>query len=711
MTHATHLFYGHWMQRRMVVLAVPVLMFAFVGATGEAAAAPLLRIEVLSNRADLISGGDALVRVTVPSHAGSVRVDLGGQDVTPALRAQPDGSLLGVVEGLSLGENTLTAVQQFGGTSRITITNHAVGGPIFSGPQVSPWVCGTERAGLGPALDAQCNAPTKYSFVYRNAATGQFAPYDPASPPAPGLVASTTTDQGRTVPYVVRMERGTADRGIYDIAVLYDPAANTPTGWNHKLLVPFGGGAAPHHSQDLPMPILEDSLLSRGYMIATSGLNVQGQNANGTVSAEAVMMFKERIAERYGAIRYTIGAGCSGGAIQQHLIAATYPGLLNGIQPNCSYADIVSTGTEVVDCHLLLNYFTATSPALWPNLAQRALVDGHREFTDCVAWNLAFAPVNDPSRAANCNLPASVVYHPVTNPEGVRCTIADYQIAIWGERPDGFAKIPVGNIGVQYGLNAVNAGQITPAQFVDLNAKIGSKTIDWQFQPQRTLGDTGAPGIAYRAGQIADARQLATVPIIDLRGYHEVQEIHTSFHSYKMRAKLDRDNSGHANQIIWTFPPSPSILPPPEIALRSLLLMDKWLAGIEADTSLKPLSAKVIAHKPVEAVDACWIGGAQVVDLARCSATYPPFADARIAAGAPLTDDVPQCQLRSPQRTDYKVTFSNAEWATLKAAFPFGVCDWRLPGVAARASIPWLTFAGGPGGAPLGEAPVSYPRF
>ena len=31
-----------------------------------AAAAPVPRIEVLSNRADLVSGGDALVRVTVP---------------------------------------------------------------------------------------------------------------------------------------------------------------------------------------------------------------------------------------------------------------------------------------------------------------------------------------------------------------------------------------------------------------------------------------------------------------------------------------------------------------------------------------------------------------------------------------------------------------------------------------------------------------------
>jgi hypothetical protein len=698
------------MRRCMVVLAALILPVAFLGA-GQASATTRLAIEVVSNRADLISGGDALVRVLAPGNFGAVKVEVGDRDVTSAFHAQPDGSLLGLVDGLTVGQNTVTATRAFGGMSQLQITNHPIGGPIFAGPQVAPWVCGTVAAGLGPATDPQCNAPTRYVFFYRNASTGQFAPYDPAAPPPAGQVAMTTTDQGRTVPFIVRLERGTADRGIYDIAVLFDPVAGAPV-WNRKLIVPFGGGAAPHHTQDLPLPILDDSLLSRGYLVATSGLNTLGQNANLTVSAEAVLMAKERVIERYGQIRYTIGIGCSGGSIQQQVIAATYPGLLDGIQPNCSYNDELTTGNEVVDCHLLLNYFTNTSPALWPNPAQRALVDGHHDVTDCVAWNLSFAPVNDPTRATNCNLPASVVYHPVLNPAGVRCTLLDYQIAVWGPRPsDGFAKRPSGNFGIQYGLNALNAGQITPAQFIDLNAKIGSKTIDFQFQPTRTLPDAGAPRIAYHAGQVLDARQLATVPIIDLRGYHETQEIHTSFHSYQTRAKLDRDNGTHANQIIWTFPPSPTILPPPDIALKSLLLMDNWLAGIEADHSGAPLAWKVRAHKPADAVDACWINGQQTTDLTLCAATYPPFADTRIAAGSPLTDDILQCQLRSPHRTDYRVSFSDAEWSALRAAFPFGVCDWNRPGVGTQPSKTWLTFEDGPGGRPLGNPPVSHPRF
>ena len=37
----------------------------------------------------------------------------------------------------------------------------------------------------------------------------------------------------------------------------------------------------------------------------------------------------------------------------------------------------------------------------------------------------------------------------------------------------GFAGLPVDNVGVQYGLAALRAGTISPAQFVDLNAKLG----------------------------------------------------------------------------------------------------------------------------------------------------------------------------------------------------------------------------------------------
>ena len=159
--------------------------------------------------------------------------------------------------------------------------------------------------GLGPPTDAQCNTAPAISYVYKDATTGQFTTYDPANPPASAMVATTTTDQGHTVPYIVRQEFGVQDRGIYAIAML-----SAPGGWNNKLLTYFGASTAADHLQSQPSAVLDDMALSRGFMTANSSMNVNGENTNQNVSAEALMMLKEHIVETYGPIRYTIGQGC-----------------------------------------------------------------------------------------------------------------------------------------------------------------------------------------------------------------------------------------------------------------------------------------------------------------------------------------------------------------------------------------------------------------
>ena len=66
-----------------------------------------------------------------------------------------------------------------------------------------------------------------------------------------------------------------------------------------------------------------------------------------------------------------------------------------------------------------------------------------------------------------------------------------------------------------------------------------------------------------------------------------------------------------------------------------------------------------------------------------------------------------QCQLKPLSAADYAVTFTAAQWARPAG----GVPDRRLRLDEAErrraADVPWLTFAGGPGGQPLGAAPVS----
>ncbi|MEH1127117.1 DUF6351 family protein [Micromonospora sp. CPCC 206061] len=716
-----------------------------------------LQMLVLSNRADLISGGDALVEAQLPPGADASRLrvllatDDGLRNVSEAFARRANGRVLGLLERLPVGQSHLIAV--LAGTphghdaTRITITNHPNGGPVFSGPQVAPWICTTQANGLGPAQDPQCNAQPSHQFFYRRT-SGEFARYDPAAPPAD--IATTTTDQGVTVPYVFREETGTQNRGIYRIAVLSDPvrpwtAWDAQNGWNHKLFYPFGANCNTYHTQGLAQNVQIDRALSRGFMVATSSLNVLGGNCNSIVSAESVMMLKEHITERYGEIRYTFAQGLSGGSIQQHEIANAYPGLLDGIQPNASYEDMWSGAlVEVEDCHLMRRVFSTVSPNLWTDPAQRAAAQGNAvpvaptDRTACEAWDSSFGNFQDPAYTQpppGVPLPPFLqscfptpltpeqqaqLYHPATNPAGCRSTYQDFLVAVFGQRPQrlwtpaeraagfGFAKLPFDNVGVQYGLRALQAGTITPEQFVNLNENVGGVDIDHNFVPRRNVADPGAVQTAYRSSITQDAAQLDNVAIIDLRANNNLNDIHTAFHSHATRERL-RNANGHANnQIIWTFP-GPGLAPPASIADQAFLLMDRWLAAVEADRSNAPRSAKILRHKPAEAVDACFVDGVKVTDPNTCRATFPFAGDPRIAAGAPLSNDVLKCQLKPVNPRDYNVAFTAQQWTRLRQAFPRGVCDYRKPGADRVPSVPWLTYQDGPGGQPLGPAPASRP--
>ena len=124
---------------------------------------------------------------------------------------------------------------------------------------------------------------------------------------------------------------------------------------------------------------------------------------------------------------------------------------------------------------------------------------------------------------------------------------------------------------------------------------------------------------------------------------------------------------------------------------------------VEADTSADPLSVKLARHKPAEAVDACFRAGGVVQDV-MCTdpATGVPgwqyYGNPRLVAGWPFTLDHFKCQLKPLDRADYiPIAFTDAQWAQLDQAFPTGVCDYSKPPVGQQPSIPWLTFADGPG--------------
>jgi len=146
-------------------------------------------------------------------------------------------------------------------------------------------------------------------------------------------------------------------------------------------------------------------------------------------------------------------------------------------------------------------------------------------------------------------------------------------------------------------------------------------------------------------------------------------------------------------------------------SLKSFLLIDEWLSNIENDTRDVPLSQKVLDDKPAAAVDQCFIGATLTpeTDAGACAAAFPHYGDARLVAGESLADNAMACQLKPLDRASYGVTFTDAQWARLQLVFADGVCDWSKAPVGFQSSLPWLTYAGGAGGQPVGPAPESHP--
>ena len=711
---------------RSVLLTITLLL-----TTAASANAATLTVDVLSNRADLISAGDALVAVNVPPgvDAATVRVTDDGRDVTSAFARRPNGRFEGLVTGLSFGPNVLTASAPGHTSDSTTIVNHPNGGPVFSGPQVKPWVC------QATAKDTQCNQPVSYEFQYKST-DGSFKDYDRANPPSD--VATTTTDQGKTVPYIVRTETGYQDRDQYRIAVLYDPAKpftawQPQDGWNHKVLIHHGASCGIERRSAQAPDVMDDAALSRGFAVMSTALNNAGHNCNILTQAESLVMAKERIVERYGEIRYTIGTGCSGGSLTQQQVANAYPGIYQGILPACSFPDSWSTGQQLAAYNLVRQY--VENPAKWaPGVAwdpaSIAAVEGHPNHVNSIVFDTVYWTSLGVPDDGCPGVPDDQVYDAEDNPGGIRCTLADYQINLFGPRPQsiwsaperaagrGFAGIPLSDVGVQFGLEALKKGQITPAQFVDLNDKIGGLSIDATPTPQRADGgDFTTFSRAYTSGAINTANNLDRVAIIDLRG-PDHGAFHDAYRTWAIRARLQREHGHSKNHVIW-FGHVPLFGDPSWQSEDALVAMDRWLAAVEKDGSSRTLAQKIVANRPSDLQDRCsQVPGVEAVEVPGigrvCEQEHMQsrYGTPAMVAGESVATDTNKCALKPLRRTDYyPVSFTDQQWARLRATFPSGVCDWSRPGIAQRGAIPWMTYqdgAKGPvvyGGRPLGSAP------
>ncbi|MBV9416654.1 MAG: hypothetical protein JO363_16850, partial [Solirubrobacterales bacterium] len=460
----------------------------------------------------------------------------------------------------------------------------------------------------------------------------------------------------------------------------------------------------------------EDLFFSQGYAVASNSLNVLDNNCSIPISAEAAMMTKEHFVDEYGPVVHTIGWGGSGGAIQQYDIADSYPGILDGIIPSISFPDPVGATLNVVtDCRLLDNYF-AVHPGY--TLAQETAISGFGFYSSCRSWDATFA--NRIQATASCNpaIPATVpgdpntIWNATTNPDGVRCDARQQLVNQLGVDPaTGFAPSPLDNVGVQYGLAALDSGAITPAQFADLNASIGGFDYLGNPIPQRSLASPIALHAAYADDlDNSGAQGLQITPVIDQRDDLDAisagfANIHTTEWSFVMRARLQKAGDA-ANQVIIENAPLPAEVG--NVNAYELAAMNQWLDNIAGDGSWRSQRAKIARDRPAGLADGCFLTPSQTTPTLQpggltatgtsgpCETAYPVHADTRLVAGQPLDLYTLKCSLRPIDWSRYPVTFTAAEQAELESTFPNGVCDYRRPGPQQQRPIgTWLNYSQG----------------
>lgn len=739
---------------------------------------PAFFVEVVSSAPDQVTGGDARLHIqvprTVPPHQVTVLVN--GEDTSSHFELIPKTrTLTGVIDGLKLGSNSVVVKPNGLGKGRpdaetLELTNYPITGPVFSGPHQLPFVCTVQREGLGqPMADNEsygypvfatdengnlsgevigysrdCSANTLVEYVYKST-DGSFKPYSLGSE-RPADMTQTTTKNGLTVDYIVRWERGTINRFIYSIAMLA-PDDSSPddlsrSAWNGKLIYYFEGGVAIGHDQGEPSRsrMLYDDGLSKGYAIVYSTGTKTGTHYNLVLGGETALMVKERFVELYDLPVYTVGVGGSGGGIQQYIYAQNHKGLLDAAIPQYSYPDMVTQAVHIGDCEPLeffMDVLDGSNPR-WQTWSNRTLLEGLN------ASDTVFNPYTQQPGASECVIgwrglsPLALnpnygyvegeeLIQPPSAVAGIEWTHFADLVNIFGSGEDGYARRYWDNVGVQYGLQAVASGEITPEEFLKLNAMVGgwkdsadmvqegspfyppgvidfSNWDPWSSRNQvfslepltapapRTEGDLAAMQAAYTSGLVFMGD--VDIPIIDWRNYLEAQlNMHNSHQSFASRQRI-RDARGNSdNQVIWFTDVAEG--EPFDQTPEALAVMDEWMTNI-----LNNPDAGVAANKPAKAVDRCfdangneiaagddvWNGILDDKPLGACAERFPVYATSRIVAGGPFKGSIFKCALKPVSESIADGTYgvwtpTPEQEVFLERIFPQGVCDFSQPDV------------------------------
>lgn len=625
-------------------------------------------------------------------------------------------------------------------------------GPIFSGPHQQPFLCETEASGLGrPLVDNEdgvgmavyddegnllgysqfCSVPTQVYYVYRST-DGTFKDL-PDRAVRPADLAQTTTSDGLTVDYIVRVEKGTINRFIYGIAMLapYDGAPHNPfvtQPWNGRLLYSFTGGVGIGHRQgrfrDRDLLGTDsygavEAALSRGWAVVHSTGTVTSNHYNIVLMGETAMMLKDHFVARYGEPLHTIGYGRSGGAIQQYIIGQNHPGLLDGLVPGDSYPEMVTQATYAGDCELFEYLLDTSDDPRWETPTNREVFEGiagndEMGRTACIdAWRGLTQLALNPLFQKPDLVEELLQVFPEELVMSTKYTHWNDLRNIYGVDEDGVAPNTWDNVGVQYGLKSLQHGLISKDDFFWMNEVIGGwvhpgemATVSLPYdienqrrgepgQPNRTEGDIGAMQKAYLSGHMFTGH--VELPMIDVRFYKDhILDMHHFLQSFSARERIERVHGHSDHQVIWVGDNDSSQL----LHMEAVLAMDDWLTNMHDNAQLSMVEAR-----PDYIVDSCWNVEGELIAAGEdvwaagagisgngdgagpCREAFPVYENSRTLAGAPIAGDTFKCQLMSVEEavarglypTEGPNAFTDEDIARLHEIFPDGVCDYTLP--------------------------------